>query len=490
MRWLHKALACVIAISVAVPLPTAAQQERPATPFNAEELDQLAASIALYPDPLLAQVFMASTYPLEIVQAARFAKDNPGLKEAQLDEALKKQSWDDSVKSLVAFPQVLAMMDAKLDWTQKLGDAFLAQQKELMDAVQRLRARVQAEGNLKSTAQQNVTVEPAPAAAPPAPPAPPAQAPAPPQVIVQQAPATVITIQPANPQVVYVPTYNPTVVYGAWPYPAYPPSAYYPPGYVAGAAMFSFAAGVAVGGALWGNCNWHGGSVNVNVNQYNSYSRTVNTTNVAAQRTQIQNTNVQGGASNWQHNPEHRKGAQYRDPATQQRYNKSASPQATQARDSFRGRAEQGRQELSRGGAEQFRQGGTGSGPRPSQTGAAGAGSRPGSSQTGAAGAGSRPGSSQTGAAGRGASPGAQGARPEGARAASGSAAGQSRGSSGGTAFQGMGQGREVQQFSARGQASRDTMNADRAASAQGKAAAGGARSGGGAARSGGGRRR
>src|SRR5881396_2202193 len=159
MRWLHKALACVIALSVAVPLPTVAQQDRPATLFKAEELDQLAASIALYPDPLVAQILMASTYPLEVVQAARFAKENPSLKGAQLDEALKKQSWDDSVKSLVAFPQVLAMMDAKLDWAQKLGDAFLSQQKELMDAVQRLRARAQAEGNLKSTAQQNVTVE-------------------------------------------------------------------------------------------------------------------------------------------------------------------------------------------------------------------------------------------------------------------------------------------------------------------------------------------
>jgi hypothetical protein len=243
--------------------------------------------------------------------------------------------------------------------------------------------------------------------------------------------------------------------------------------------MFSFAAGVAVGAALWGNCNWHGGSVNVNVNQYNSYSRNVNTTNVATQRTQIQNTNVQGGASNWQHNPEHRKGAQYRDPATQQRYNKGASPQATQARESYRGRAEQGRQQLSQGGAEQFRQGAAGTSPRSGQTREAGAATRPSQGQTREAG-------------------GNLGAQrgDAGGRAGAGAAAGQGRAASGGGAFEGMGQGREVQQFSNRGQASRQTMNADRASGFQGKAPTGSARSGGAAARSGsgggggGGRRR
>src|SRR5262249_26483231 len=156
---------------------------------------------ALYPDPLLAQILMASTYPLEIVQAERFVKDNPGLKGDQLNEKLKDQTWDDSVKSLVAFPEVLALMDGKLDWVQKLGDAFLGQQKELLDAVQRLRARAHAQGNLKSTPEQTVTVEPA---------APATVQPSQPQtVVVQQQPATVITIEPTNPQVVYVPSYNP-----------------------------------------------------------------------------------------------------------------------------------------------------------------------------------------------------------------------------------------------------------------------------------------
>ncbi len=453
MSLIRKALACGIALILAVPLPTLGQPDQPAAPFKPEELDQLVAPVALYPDPLLAQVLMASTYPLEIVQAARFANDNASLKGDPLNEALQKQSWDDSVKSLVSFPQVLTMMDAKLDWTQKLGDAFLAQQKDVMNAVQRLRARAQAEGNLKSNKEQTVTVEPASAAPATAPaPAPAEQAPSP--VIVQQAPPTIITIAPTNPQVVYVPTYSPTVVYGAWPYPAYPPYYYYPPGYVAGTAVLSFAAGVAVGSALWGSCNWRGGDVNVNVNQYNNFTKNVNTANIASQRTQIQSqrANVQGGASTWQHNPEHRKGAQYRDPATQQRFNKAASPQAAQARESYRGRAEEGRQELARGGAGQ---GGAGDRSRPTQGQQVNRGDAP------------RSGGGATRAA------------------AGGGAVGEARG--GGSAFEGMGQGRDAQNFSNRGQASRQSMGAGGGAQVRTGGAAQG-RAGGG--RGGGGRRR
>src|SRR5262245_51481137 len=224
-------LAWLLTLALACPLPAMAQSPPPPPPpgtsapaqpgapaFTPEQLEQIAAPIALYPDPLVAQVLMASTYPLEIVQAARFVKDNPKLTGDQLNEKLKDQTWDDSVKSLVSFPQVLDLMNQKLDWTQQLGDAFLAQQKDLLDAIQRLRARAQAEGNLKSTSEQKVTVEPAPAAAPAAPGQPPQT------VVVQQQPAQIITIEPTNPQVVYVPSYNPTVVYGAWPYPAYPPA--------------------------------------------------------------------------------------------------------------------------------------------------------------------------------------------------------------------------------------------------------------------------
>src|SRR5262249_23459135 len=151
------------------PQPAPQQASQPA--FKPEELEQLVAPIALHPDALLAQILMASTYPLEVVEAARFAKDNAKLSADQLAQALQSKTWDDSVKSLVTFPQVLTMMNEKLDWLQKLGDAFLAQQSDVLAAVQRLRARAQAEGHLKSTKEQNVIVEPvaaAPTGAPPA----------------------------------------------------------------------------------------------------------------------------------------------------------------------------------------------------------------------------------------------------------------------------------------------------------------------------------
>jgi hypothetical protein len=173
----------------------------------------------LQPDSLLAQVLMASTYPLEIVEAARWAKANPGLKDKKLEDALQSQSWDPSVKSLTAFPEVLAMMNEQLDWTQKLGDAFLAQQNDVMGAVQVLRNKAKAQGNLESNKQQTVIVEQPPAE--------------------QQGATTIIKIEPSSPEVVYVPTYNPTVVYGSWPYPSYPPYSYYPPGYTAAARRSS-----------------------------------------------------------------------------------------------------------------------------------------------------------------------------------------------------------------------------------------------------------
>jgi len=157
-------VALLVTLLLAPALTAAQTTQGGGSAFLPEELEQIAAPIALYPDPLVAQILMASTYPLEVVQAARFAKANANLKGAQLDDALKKEPWDDSVKSLCSFPQVLELMDQKLDWVQKLGDAVLAQQKDVLDAVQRLRARAQKEGNLKSTAEQKVTVEAAAAA--------------------------------------------------------------------------------------------------------------------------------------------------------------------------------------------------------------------------------------------------------------------------------------------------------------------------------------
>ena len=203
-RPLIKALVVFLALLLVAPQGVIAQGEGGDKPFKQEELDQLVAPIALYPDSLLAQILMASTYPLEVVDAARWAKANQSLKGDALTAALEQQNWDPSVKSLVNFPQVLDMMNEKLDWTQKMGDAFLAQQKDVMDTVQKLRLKAYGEGNLKSTEQQ--------------------------KVVVEEEQKTII-IEPAKPEVVYVPTYNPTVVYGAWPYPAYPPYYYYPPYY-------------------------------------------------------------------------------------------------------------------------------------------------------------------------------------------------------------------------------------------------------------------
>jgi hypothetical protein len=424
------------------PLPATAQPDGSTAGFTPEQLEQLAAPIALYPDPLVAQVLMASTYPLEVVQAARFVKDNPNLKDDQLNEKLKDQTWDDSVKSLVVFPQILALMDQKLDWVQKLGDAFLAEQKAVMDAIQRLRARAQKEGNLKSTPEQTVTVQPAD----PAPPSAPAPGqPSPPQnVVVQQLPAQVITIEPTNPQVVYVPAYNPTAVYGAWPYPAYPPYSPYPPGYAFGAAALSFGVGMAVGAAVWGNCNWNSGHADVNISNYQNYSKNVNRSNVASERTARAQQGQSGNRSQWQHNPENRRGVQYRDQGTQQRYNRGSNPQASQSREDFRGRADQGRQELGRGGD----------------------------------------GSSGGGFQGR-----------DGAQAGGGG-----RGSSGGRdagAFQGMSGGSNVRDASNRGQSSRQSIGASgggggsRPAGGGGGArgGGGGGRGGGGGGRGGGGRR-
>jgi hypothetical protein len=282
------------------------EDQAKATPFKPEELEQIVAPIALYPDALLAQVLMASTYPLEIVLAARWSKEHPDVKGDAVAKAVENETWDASVKSMVAFPDVLTMMNDKLDWTQKLGDAVLAQRKDVMDAVQRLRVKAKDAGNLKSGKEQTIKTEAAPAGA------------AAPQVIVIESP---------SPEVVYVPTYNPTVVYGAWPYPAYPPYYYYPPGYAPGAAFFSFSAGVIVGGALWGGFNWGHSDIDVNVNRYNNFNRN---TNVNANRSNVSNR--------WEHNSTHRQGVGYRDTATQQRYGRGGSQESLQARENFRGR--------------------------------------------------------------------------------------------------------------------------------------------------------
>ena len=310
-----KTLAWFLTVLLATP-PTILAQQAEQTVFKQEELDQILAPIALYPDPLISQILMASTYPLEVIQADRWAKQNAKLKGDALTKALEQQNWDPSVKSLVNFPQVLTMMSEKLDWTQKLGDAFLADQKVVLDTIQKLRAKAQESGNLKTTQEQTVIVE-----------------------------EKIIKIEPANPQVIYVPSYNPTVVYGAWPYPAYPPYYYYPPGYVA-TSMFAFGAGVAMGAAwgyAWGNSNWGGGNVDVDVNRNFNSNRNID-------RSKYQGGD-RGQGGRFQHNPEHRKGVSYRDQGTSQKFNRASTNDAIKSREQFRGRAEQGRQDIGRGGA-------------------------------------------------------------------------------------------------------------------------------------------
>jgi hypothetical protein len=175
-----------------VPLQPVPTQTKPA--LTQQELDQMLAPIALYPDSLLSQILMASTYPLEIVEATRWSTANPNLKDDDAVKAAAQNGWDPSVTSLIAFPQILTMMDDRLSWTERLGDAFLAQQAQVMDTVQSLRQKAYAAGNLKSTEQ----------------------------VRVEQQGQTIV-IEPPNPQVVYVPYYDPRIVYGPWWWPGYPP---------------------------------------------------------------------------------------------------------------------------------------------------------------------------------------------------------------------------------------------------------------------------
>lgn len=329
--------ALVLAILVAA-APVRAQ-EGSSKPESPEQLEQIVAPIALYPDALLAQLLMASTYPLEIVEAARWVKAHPGLEGKALEDALQSESWDPSVKSLTAFPQALAMMNDKLDWTTQLGDAFLAQQKSVMNAVQSLRQKAKAEGNLESNKQQTVKVEPQPTGSQ----------------------TQTIIIESANPQVVYVPTYNPMVVYGPWPYPTYQPFYYYPPGYVATASMVSFGVGLAVGAAVWGDCNWGRSDVNINVNKYNNFNR----------------TNINN--STWKHDGSHRRGASYGNKNLQDRYGGNQARNA-QARESFRGQADQGRKQIASGDTDHFK----GHNPKSKTGGAAkrtGAGDRRGDSR-------------------------------------------------------------------------------------------------------------
>src|ERR1700722_6053388 len=259
-----------------------------------EQLDSLLAPIALYPDPLLSQILVASTYPLEIVQADRWLKQNPTLQGKALTEAAAKQSWDPSVQAMVLYADVLKRMDENINWTTDLGNTFLAQQSDVMDAVQRLRQKAQQSGTLQTTPQQKVTMS-------------------------TEDNKQYIVIEPASPQVIYVPQYNPVVVYGPapviYPYPAivYPPP---PTGAVVAASVISFGAGLAVGAMMsswhgWGGYGWGcGWGHNTNVVINNNFIRSNN-----FNRVNVSNRNT------WVHNPAHRAGVPYNNRNLNNRYN-------------------------------------------------------------------------------------------------------------------------------------------------------------------------
>jgi hypothetical protein len=260
-------LALLAALLVAAPARAELQQA---------ELDQMLAPIALYPDPLLSQVLMAATYPLEVVEAARWSRAHPGLPGDEAVRAAAGEDWDPSVKSLLAFPQLLTRMDEQLDWTRQLGEAFLAQEREVMDAVQRLRRAAQAQGHLVPDERMRVADD-----------------------------GGAVAIDYANPRVVYVPYYDPWVVYGTWWWPAYPPVVWAPwPGYVVARSGFWWGAGIGLSvGFFYGGVSWPHHHVHV-VHAHSHYLRP--------------HPHAHGyrpaQVGKWQHDPAHRRGVGYRHP--------------------------------------------------------------------------------------------------------------------------------------------------------------------------------
>ncbi|MCI0614245.1 DUF3300 domain-containing protein, partial [bacterium] len=286
--------------------PTATPSTETAAKIPADQLDALVAPIALYPDPLLAQVLAASTYPLEIIQLYQWMQRHPDLKDQALADAVMKEDWDPSIQAMAGLPDVVKRLAEDIQWTTDLGNAFLAQQSDVMEAVQRMRKKADEKGNLKSGEQ--VVVET--------------------RVVESK---EIIVIQQSNPQVVYVPSYNPTVVYGPPIYP-YPPIYYPPVGYYAAGMAVSFGVGVAMG-AFWGGggwgwgCGWGGNDIDINVN--NNFNRNANFN---------RNTNVNRSGNinsgKWQHNSQHRGGAPYGDRGTANRYGGQARGDSLSSRQS------------------------------------------------------------------------------------------------------------------------------------------------------------
>lgn len=329
-------LKSLVALVLAMSAQAALAQNQPNSPANPppasaptqqllrpEELDQLVSPVALYPDTLLANVLMASTYPLEVVEASRWAEANKNLNGDELKVAVDKQSWDTSVKQLTATPSVLANMSNNISWMQKLGDAVLAQQADVMDSVQRLRTKAQANHKLETTKQQTVTVR-------------------------TEQNRQIIAIEPTDPNTIYVPYYEPAVAFGAWDYPDYPPydfpmlSDYYY-GYYGGGAILAtglaFGAGYALG-AWAGNNGYWGGGINWSRNDIN-INRPINGNRV----------------THWTHNPAHRQGVRYGNNNVANKFNRAGNVQnrGQQARQNARegNRGNRGQQKAGSGNQRQ-----------------------------------------------------------------------------------------------------------------------------------------
>jgi uncharacterized protein DUF3300 len=310
-----KTVVLICAVLLAMPYDTGARARpaqtpaqtpaaAPAKPIPAEQLDSLVAPIALYPDPLLSQTLVASTYPLEIVQLQQWLAKNKNLKDKALADAAMKEPWDPSIQAMAALPDVVNRLANDIQWTTDLGNAFLAQQSDVMDAVQRMRKKAQGTGALVSNEQQKVETK-----------------------VVEN--KTVVIVEQANPQVVYVPSYSPVVVYGPPVYP-YPPIyyPYYPPGVVA-TGMISFGVGFAMGAAWgggWGyHAGWGGNDIDIDID--NNFVRNSNrNTNISGNRA--------GNTGKWQHDSSHRGGAPYSDRATADRFGGTARGDSLSSRQS------------------------------------------------------------------------------------------------------------------------------------------------------------
>ena len=299
MRDFIKCRLLAIAVLLATFAPSLAQTTADSSSsqlLKPEQLEALVAPIALYPDELLANVLAASTYPLEVVQADRWLKERENLKGDALKAEVDKQAWDNSIKALAPTADMLTMMSDKLDWTKSLGDAVLAQQADVMDAIQRLRTKAYDNKKLTTTKQQKVSVQ-------------------------TQESRQVIVVEQADPNTVYVPYYDPATVYGTWPYADYPAYYFGYPGYIGAgviAAGIAFGAGWAIGrwGNYWGGgANW--GNRNLYVNHYNRINNVGN---------------------NWQHNPAHRQGVRYNNANVAQKFGNSNLKAGAADRMDFRGR--------------------------------------------------------------------------------------------------------------------------------------------------------